>query len=50
VGHTLDLVHCEDYQCAMSPSHAVEWIDLKGDELCPFCRERILSKKSLAQP
>jgi len=50
VGHTLDLVHCEDYQCAMSPSHAVEWIDLKGDALCPFCTERVLSKKSLARP
>ena len=35
----------EDYQCAMAPSHAVEWIDLKGDELCTCCSERVLSKK-----
>jgi len=42
VGHTLDLTHCEDYQCAMSPSHAVEWIDLKDDALCGSCQERVL--------
>jgi len=29
VGHTVDLTHCDDYSCAMAPSHAVEWIDLK---------------------
>src|ERR1039458_1901941 len=29
LGHTLELTHCEDYQCVMAPSHAVEGIDLK---------------------
>jgi len=43
VGHTLDLTHCDDYQCAMAPSHAVEWIDLKNCELCGSCRNRILA-------
>jgi archaemetzincin len=38
VGHTLALTHCEDYQCAMAPSHAVEWIDLKDVSLCETCR------------
>src|SRR5579871_5156400 len=38
LGHTLNLTHCEDYQCAMAPSHAVEWIDLKGSSLCKRCR------------
>jgi predicted Zn-dependent protease len=41
LGHTLDLRHCEDYRCAMAPSHAVEWIDLKENGLCPACSERM---------
>ena len=41
VGHTLDLTHCNDYQCAMAPSHAVEWIDLKSSTLCPACLSRV---------
>jgi len=41
IGHTLDLTHCEDYQCAMAPSHAVEWIDLKESELCEACQARV---------
>jgi archaemetzincin len=40
VGHTFDLTHCEDYSCAMAPSHAVEWIDLKDKTLCPSCQGR----------
>jgi archaemetzincin len=31
VGHTLDLTHCEDYSCAMAPSHAVD--RLEGSDL-----------------
>lgn len=38
IGHTLDLTHCDDYRCAMAPSHAVEWIDLKESTLCHTCR------------
>src|SRR5271165_6499815 len=38
IGHTLNLTHCEDYSCAMAPSHAVEWIDLKENTLCTGCR------------
>jgi archaemetzincin len=37
LGHTLNLTHCDDYRCAMAPSHAVEWIDLKGSALCSSC-------------
>jgi archaemetzincin len=44
IGHTLDLTHCEDYQCAMAPSHAVEWIDLKDSVLCPSCEGRIFGE------
>lgn len=41
IGHTLDLTHCDDYQCAMAPSHAVEWIDLKESALCGACRAQV---------
>jgi archaemetzincin len=41
LGHTLSLTHCEDYQCTMAPSHAVEWIDLKRISLCMNCRVRL---------
>ena len=40
VGHTFDLTHCQDYSCAMAPSHAVEWIDLKETALCSGCQAR----------
>lgn len=42
VGHTLDLTHCNDYSCAMAPSHAVEWIDLKEAALCNDCQSQVL--------
>ena len=42
VGHTLDLTHCDDYSCAMAPSHAVEWIDLKGQMLCGSCQGQVV--------
>jgi Peptidase family M54 len=38
LGHTLNLRHCDDYRCAMAPSHAVEWIDLKTARFCPACQ------------
>jgi archaemetzincin len=44
LGHTLDLTHCTDYQCAMAPSHAVEWIDLKDSCLCGACEALVFAK------
>jgi len=41
LGHTLSLSHCENYECVMSPSHGVEWIDLKGFRFCDECRSII---------
>ncbi len=38
LGHTVSLTHCQDYSCAMAPSHAVEWIDLKESSLCAACQ------------
>ena len=46
VGHTFDLTHCDDYSCAMAPSHAVEWIDLKEAALCGSCQARALQAVS----
>jgi archaemetzincin len=43
LGHTLRLTHCHDYQCAMAPSHSVEWIDIKGSGFCKDCLARALS-------
>lgn len=40
VGHTFGLTHCEDYECVMAASHSVEWLDVKGESLCPVCRTR----------
>jgi len=42
LGHTLRLTHCHDYQCAMAPSHAVEWIDIKDSGFCEDCLARAL--------
>jgi archaemetzincin len=42
LGHTFGLRHCENWQCAMSSSHAVEKIDTKTAELCSTCRRAVL--------
>lgn len=44
LGHTLNLSHCEDYQCAMAPSHGVEWIDLKSSRYCRDCRSVAIAR------
>ena len=44
LGHTFELLHCDDYQCVMSPSHGVEWIDLKASRLCKACRAVTLGR------
>lgn len=49
LGHTLDLRHCQDYRCAMSSSHAVEWIDLRESALCDLCRALIESRATSAE-
>jgi archaemetzincin len=47
LGHTLTLSHCEDYQCVMSPSHGVEWIDLKSSHFCRACRSSVNSRANV---
>jgi archaemetzincin len=41
LGHTLELPHCENYECVMSPSHGVEWIDLKSSHFCNVCGPKV---------
>lgn len=48
LGHTFELSHCDDYRCAMAPSHAVEWIDVKTSSYCQTCRARILPRPAWA--
>lgn len=47
LGHTLALSHCEDYRCVMSPSHGVEWIDLKTSHFCSACRSRVDARSGI---
>jgi archaemetzincin len=47
LGHTLTLTHCEDYQCVMSPSHGVEWVDLKSSRFCSACRGSVPSREDV---
>lgn len=41
VGHTTGLTHCDDYECVMAATHAVEWLDLKGAAFCGECRRTL---------
>lgn len=47
LGHTLALSHCEDYQCVMSPSHGVEWIDLKTSSFCTACSTLVRNRNPI---
>lgn len=46
LGHTLNLSHCEEYECVMSASHGVEWIDLKGARFCDACRVVVRGRRT----
>ena len=41
LGHTFGLRHCEDWDCVMASTHAVERLDVKSAQFCPACRRRI---------
>jgi archaemetzincin len=43
LGHTLQLTHCDDYDCVMAASHSVEWIDLKTPNLCSACLGQVVA-------
>jgi len=37
LGHTLGLIHCQDFECVMNSSTYVENIDLKHARFCTHC-------------
>ncbi|MEW5976890.1 MAG: archaemetzincin family Zn-dependent metalloprotease [Acidobacteriota bacterium] len=37
LGHTFGLVHCQEWDCVMHVSNAVEQVDLKSNGFCPDC-------------
>ncbi len=37
LGHTFGLRHCDDWQCVMTSSHAVERLDVKTADFCFSC-------------
>ena len=49
LGHTLDLRHCQDYNCVMASSHSVEWIDLRESMFCDSCRYQLESTSTAAE-
>lgn len=44
LGHTMGLRHCQDYQCAMAPSHSVDWMDLKLEQYCDACLAQVAGR------
>ena len=44
LGHTFGLIHCHIPDCVMRSGTYVEDIDQKGLNLCPSCRNELLSK------
>ncbi len=38
LGHNFGLLHCNNWECVMHSSSAIEEVDLKGDFYCKQCR------------
>ena len=41
LGHTFGLRHCDDWNCVMASTHAVERLDVKSAAFCPGCRRAL---------
>jgi archaemetzincin len=41
LGHTFGLRHCDDWNCVMASTHAVERLDVKGAAFCRACARRL---------
>jgi archaemetzincin len=44
LGHTYGLRHCDDWNCVMASTHAVERLDLKGVDFCARCARAVRRK------
>lgn len=40
-GHTFGLRHCKDWFCVMHSSSSIDEVDVKGEEFCKDCKDRI---------
>ncbi|HEX9764580.1 MAG TPA: archaemetzincin family Zn-dependent metalloprotease [Candidatus Acidoferrales bacterium] len=45
LGHTFGLRHCDDWNCVMASTHAVERLDVKSAEFCRSCRLQIAAAR-----
>ena len=45
LGHTYGLRHCDDWNCVMASTHAVERLDLKGADFCARCARAVRRKR-----
>lgn len=41
IGHTFGLRHCKDWFCVMHSSSSIDEVDVKGEEFCKDCMNRI---------
>jgi archaemetzincin len=48
LGHTFGLRHCQDWNCPMSTTTAIERLDWKSTEYCDTCREAVVRGASAA--
>ena len=47
LGHTFNLVHCDDENCVMSFAHSLDHIDRKSERFCRYCS--VLFSDAIAQ-
>ena len=45
LGHTFGLPHCENWNCVMASTHAVERLDVKSREYCDACRQALTAAR-----
>ncbi len=50
LGHTFGLRHCDDWNCVMASTHAVERLDVKSAAFCAACTQRILRSEATTSP
>jgi archaemetzincin len=41
LGHLLNLRHCNNYKCVMTSSNTADELDIKGDQYCHSCLDKI---------
>lgn len=42
LGHNFGLLHCVDWDCVMHTSAGIEELDVKGNNYCKTCKQKIL--------